>query len=364
MDEALEHAALGKEVVAGRMALEAEMQVLEGQWNVVDSEVAPTQIREKTRLRLRRTTYAFEVEVCYDFTKSTQANYSAVLGEAVGPYQSIRERLDLEYHGQYVARRQSLQDQFIADAVSTGRPSRCPWLIFTAGPMGAGKSHVIQHMHEAGHFVLDTLVHCDPDLFKAALPEWPGYVKRDRLNAGMLCHRESCMLVEIAMEVALHGRMNCWVDGSLKDGVWYRKVIEDVTERYPHYQVAIIEVQATPSVIFQRIAKRAAETGRDIPQEDVLDSIERVPRSVEALCPLVQFYACVDNSSSDGGAPKLTKFCDQEICYVMSSEDDVANGWSEIRRRFGAEKRSVSQSVAHVGVESGWGVAAARKAKL
>ena len=142
-------------------------------------------------------------------------------------------------------------------------------------------------------------------------------------------------------------------------------MIEDVTERYPHYQVAIIEVQATTSVIFQRIAKRAAETGRDIPQEDVLDSIERVPRSVAALCDLVHFYARVDNSSYDGGAPKLTKFCDQEICYVMSSEDDVGKGWSEIRRRFGAEKRlSVSQAVARVEVESEWGVAAAKSAKL
>ena len=49
----------------------------------------------------------------------------------------------------------------------------------------------------------------------------------------------------------------------------------------------------------------------------------------------------------------------------MSSEDDVGKGWSEIRRRFGAEKRlSVSQAVARVEVESEWGVAAAKSAKL
>ena len=49
-------------------------------------------------------------------------------------------------------------------------PNRCtagseqenPWLVFTAGPMGAGKSFVIKWMSKAGHFQLPSIVQIDP----------------------------------------------------------------------------------------------------------------------------------------------------------------------------------------------------------
>ena len=49
-------------------------------------------------------------------------------------------------------------------------------------------------------------------MFKAALPEWEEYVRRDRLTAGTLAHRESGMLVELTMEAALRAGKHCWVD--------------------------------------------------------------------------------------------------------------------------------------------------------
>ena len=200
--------------------------------------------------------------------------------------------------------------------------------------MGAGKGHTLNWLHDESLFVLHRIVHCDPDLFKATLPEWPGYVARDKLTAGAHCHRESGMLVELAMEAALAGSMHCWVDGSLKDGEWYRHVIEDVRMRYPHYSIAILEVQAATDAIFARVAKRAEATGRDVPPEDVLDSIERVPKSVAQLCDLVSFYARLDNSTDDG-APQLTKYCDHDLCYLMRTPEEIRKGWAEIRRRFG-----------------------------
>ena len=49
--------------------------------------------------------------------------------------------------------------------------------------MGAGKSHTVRWMWEAGHFPLEAIVHLDPDLFKTAMPEWDGYVALDPMSA-------------------------------------------------------------------------------------------------------------------------------------------------------------------------------------
>lgn len=290
----------------------------------------------------------------YDYERSTQANHTVPSddpsGDPAGRYIRFRNGLDLAYHGRYHSSRQRLQDLLIQQTLATGRRYEEPWLIFTAGPMGAGKSHVIQWMHDHGFFLMHHIVHCDPDVFKAALPEWQGYVARNQLTAGQLTHRESGMLVEIATEAALAAQMHCWVDGSLKDGAWYRQVLEDVRTRYPQYSIAILEVTAEADVIFQRVEKRAAETGRGVPREDVLDSIARVPKSVAALCDLVDFFARIDNSGSGAAAPpRLTKFCDCEQCYLMSTWEEAQRGWSEIQRRFGtgsAPGRSLRRTTA------------------
>ena len=285
----------------------------------------------------------------YDYSVSTQANYSAAPGQSdshVGPYAKIRASLDSTYHGIYMPARQRLQDRLIARTLATGSAQKKPWLIFTAGPMGAGKSHVVQWMYERGTFLVDKLVHCDPDLLRSALPEWAGYVARDPLTAGTLTHREAGLLVEIATEAALRAGAHVWVDGSLKDSVWYRGAISDVRRRYPHYSIAILEVHARPERIFERVARRAADTGRDVPREEVLDAIERVPKSVAALCDLCDFSAMIDNSDA---TPRLTKYCDADCCYVTkSSGEDLTKGWDEIRNRFGLVQHGVTIGVTTV----------------
>ena len=57
--------------------------------------------------------------------------------------------------------------------------------------MGAGKSHTVRWMWEAGYFPLEAIVHLDPDLFKTAMPEWDGYVALDPMSAGQRTQRES-----------------------------------------------------------------------------------------------------------------------------------------------------------------------------
>ena len=201
--------------------------------------------------------------------------------------------------------------------------------------MGAGKSHVIGWMHDKDYFLLEQVVQCDPDVFRAALPEWSEYVQRDPLTAGTLTHRESGLLVDITMEAALERSMHCWVDGSLKDGGWYRQVIMDVQSRHPQYSVAILEVTAHADTIFERVRRRAAVTGRDVPRSEVLESIERVPESVTQLVDLVVFSAYVDNSAS---TPVLLCYSNSDVCIIGRKANK--EGWEEIRRRFGRASRN------------------------
>jgi len=60
--------------------------------------------------------------------------------------------------------------------------SRSNWLVFTAGCMGAGKGHTLQHLQREGLFPLNAFVRVDPDVLRevytrAAYPvnacSWP-----------------------------------------------------------------------------------------------------------------------------------------------------------------------------------------------
>lgn len=46
-----------------------------------------------------------------------------------------------------------------------------PWVIYTCGPMGVGKGHVLSWLSKQGLFPLEYIVHIDPDFFKRIMPE-------------------------------------------------------------------------------------------------------------------------------------------------------------------------------------------------
>lgn len=273
----------------------------------------------------------------YDYSKSTQANYAISPGEPVvnlGTFKSIRDRLDISYHGCYTPARQLLQDELIRQVVeSVSAQQTWPWIVFTAGAMGAGKSRTVHWMADKGYFPLADIVQIDPDLFRTVLPEWPEYVARDPLSAGSHTRREAGYLVEIAQEVALDERKHVWVDGSLRDASWYIREFQQIRNEHPEFQIAILHVTADEKVIRRRIALRAAKTGRQVPEAEILDSLKRVPQSVHALATaqtadggmLCDFVAEIDNS---GPKPQLRRFLERGECRASHSE------WQEIEQRF------------------------------
>ena len=125
-------------------------------------------------------------------------------------------------------------------------------------------------------------------------------------------------------------RKHVWVDGSLRDGEWYCKVFQRIAEEHPAYQIAIFHVTAEEEEVKRRAAARAEVTGRVVPLEEILDSVRRVPQTVDLLTPLSSFVATIDNTA---GEPRFAKWVDT----VNQTEATAPAGgeclWMELERR-------------------------------
>lgn len=271
--------------------------------------------------RLSAEELPFDIPDDYDWKKPTNLNYKAELSEGFhGDYVDVREARDYEYHNNYTEKRQLWQDTVIKTAVTRTDPQPAPWIVYTCGPAGAGKGFALSWMSQHGYFPLEYIVHIDSDSFKQVMPEWDEYVRRDRDGGASLMHQESGYLQEIAQEVAMRSQQNVWVDGTLKDGEYYAKVLREVRRNYPQYKIAIFEVTASEATVRKRIQQRAAKTGRDVPEEIIQKALAGVNDSLAILTPLADFVAKISNEET----PQL----------LSISRIDSRGNWSVIQSQF------------------------------
>ena len=250
----------------------------------------------------------------YDYDKGTHENYRSARPLFAGPFADIRRGLDYAYHNHYTAERQRVQDaiveRFMATRVVDAHDARAceaptqPWIVFTAGAMGAGKSFVLKWLVQGGRFPMAAFVHVDPDAVKYLLPEMQGYIRRDQARAGSLTHHESGFIAEIITQAALLRGKNVLVDGSLRNVAWYRQHMRALKAEHAQLRIAIVHVDAPADVVLRRAAKRARNTGREVPRALLLETLEAVPASVAALSPEADFVCRIHNG--DAGVPTLT----------------------------------------------------------
>ena len=126
-----------------------------------------------------------------------------------------------------------------------------PWIVFTAGAMGAGKSHTIRMLGHKKYFPLKSFVLVDPDEIRRKLPEFHVYVEHCPEAAGELTRKEAGMIEEIAVEAALRHGYNVLVDGSLRNE-WYEGYIQMLRKTYPGLRIAILHVTAPREAVFRR----------------------------------------------------------------------------------------------------------------
>lgn len=242
----------------------------------------------------------------YNWGLSTEANFQSTNDYDLGMFASVRRHLDYGYHSHYEAPRTRLQDDiiesFLADHPVEKDTNNDQWIIFTAGCMGAGKTYTVRELskHDVFSFALNSFVSVDPDEIRGKLPEFEVYKEKDPLHAGEFTGKEAGMLAEILTEEALNRGNNVIVDGSLKDAAWYKAYFESLRRKYPKLKLGIIHVTAPLEDILHRVEHRARTTGRRIPMDALMDSLEKVPKSVDELSHHVDFLLEVDNSSGHG----------------------------------------------------------------
>ena len=193
--------------------------------------------------------------------RPTEEVHASPNGKLVGKYVSIRQDLDYSYHSIYSEQRQRFQDEIVDAMLSQAliedsngeicsRP-QSPWIVFTAGAMGAGKSHTIRTLGRKKYFPLESFVLVDPDEIRRKLPEFDVYVKHCPEDAGELTRKEAGMIEEIAVEAALRHGYNVLVDGSLRNE-WYEGYIQTLRKTYPDLRIAILHVTAPREAVFRR----------------------------------------------------------------------------------------------------------------
>ena len=251
----------------------------------------------------------------YNFDQSTQENYEVDDDIFYGEFQEIRAGLDRSYHGNYSRERQELHDKIVhkmLDGVTVTdnqNGSSCktptePWIVFTAGVMGAGKSHTMKELSTKGLFPLEAYVVVDPDEIRSHFPEYHLYAQSNPERAGELTNREAGYVTEIVTAAALRCGHNVLVDGSLRDYEWYKQFFVGLRKDYVALRIAILHITAPREVVFERAEKRARTTGRVVPIESLEKSLKQVPISVKKLAPLADFFCELDNSydfASSGG---------------------------------------------------------------
>lgn len=244
------------------------------------------------------------------------------------------------YHTRYSLERQALQDTIIRamlkyEDMQRGRPARRseldrllvrggklvasqrqPWALFTAGCMGAGKTHVMCALDRHGLLPLPRFVRVDLDRIRTLLPENAGYVERDRRSAGQLTQKEAGLIAEIVSEEALARGLNVWIDSSMRDDVWWVDELQRIRRTYPH-RMCILHVTASWERVQQRAAKRSEQTGRCIPLDVLRQTFKSVPASVAKLRPLVDEYIEVDNN---GRRPRFRSSRDVRALLRLSRE--------------------------------------------
>jgi len=261
--------------------------------------VAPPQVR-----RARR----FSIMV------STEENHKVDDLDFYGPYADIRATLDYTYHSNYSKERQGLQDRIITEMLGgafitdvngdiCSTPTE-PFIVFTAGAMGAGKSHTIGKLVERGLFPLLAFVSVDPDEIRRHFPEYHVYVDISPEVAGELTRKEAGFVAEILTAVALIEGKNVLVDGSLRDSEWYKTYFQKLRDEFPNLKLSIIHVTAPRDAVFERAAARARTTGRVVPEETLKLALEQVPKSVKILGPIVDYF--VELNNPPGGDIEMT----------------------------------------------------------
>ncbi len=154
----------------------------------------------------------------YDYNKTTEENWKAEVCSSFGKYYAERSLLDYSYHSCYDIERLIIHDRML-DSMLADVNRRFPdvnclmkaksssWLLFTAGAMGSGKSHILRWMMTNSILNTSQYIHIDPDGIRGMLPETGLYNVFNASTAGYMTQKEVgyvCEVIGMGSFLTLH----------------------------------------------------------------------------------------------------------------------------------------------------------------
>ncbi len=161
-----------------------------------------------------------------------------------------------------------------------------PWITYTCGAYGSGKSHTIKHLK----FLQTGMVHIDPDAIKTLLADEknaPVYLA-DEKNTSI--HLEATFVSTLAEFAVFHRGLSAIIDGSLHNYVWYEEYLSKQRLKYPAYNWCLVHVDCNLQTALTRCAIRGKETKRTIPEDLVAAIHAKIPT---ALVKLQSHFDCI-----------------------------------------------------------------------
>ena len=191
--------------------------------------------------------------------------------------------------GEYTPARKAMHEEIVALAVDGVPSSDAPTVYFMGGGPAAGKSSMI-HAGAVTHPDLHVLL--DPDEFKADLPDYRDKTAAGDFTAAADAHNESSDLTQQTAEKAAGATQDVVWDGT-GDGS-----TEKMLERIELFRSKGYRVQGDYATIdtqeaVDRATKRAAETGREVPEA----IIRKTHASVSRIWPELAAAGAFDESS-------------------------------------------------------------------
>jgi predicted ABC-type ATPase len=242
---------------------------------------------------LRRFSIKRSTEECFESLEN---------GKSIGAHGHVREKLDYSYHTRYEKTRQWLHDSIIEEILhnyESARHGQHPLLLFTVGAQGAGKRQVIGDLVKDKRLPLPSYVIVDSDEIRRYLPEYSSYIEENSADlVDFFTQKECGFIAETIIHASLQAGNAVIFDCSLKDAAWYVKFIQQLRDEYSCIKVGMIHVKTKTDTILERSRLRALETGRTIPEETILASLEWIPRAIEVVKPSVDHFFEIRNNDN------------------------------------------------------------------
>lgn len=218
-----------------------------------------------------------------------------------GKFENVRRLQELNYPIHYSQARQEFQNKLMKKVLESGSKARFPRVVFTAGPMGSGKTTSVNQLIKEHYFPEGDFLVIDPDRIREMLPEYRSYLNGPHAEyAALLTQHEAMDIADMVLEMALKQKKNIVFATSLRNHEHYSKLIDRIRKTSPSYQVEMLKVERSPEHLLRvNDGKSLAERGwRNTQLEAVTASIYEVDEATKMLEPKFDRVTIVGNDQA------------------------------------------------------------------